>query len=154
MLPVETEAKAWEILRRHRLRWRIKAWHRVLKAGCWAEEVAFRTAARIKKAAATSAAVAWRLAAPARLGRQTPGLDADLMFSEAELAVLGDFARIRRARRPETLSHAMTLAAMLGGYQLQWDGQFRLAQRAQVVEDMKALGEESGILKLVSSGEM
>ncbi len=86
------------------------------------------------------------------------------MFSKAELAVLGDFARTRRARRPETLGDAMTLAAMLGGYlnrkndrpaghQLQWDGQICLAQRA-VAEDMKVLGGESAVLRLVSSAKM
>ena len=164
-LPVETGAEAREILRRYRPGWRIEDWHRILKSGCKAEEVAFRTAGRIKRAAAINAVIAWRLAALTHLGRRTPGLDAGLMFSEAELAALGDFARIRRARPPETLGDAMTLVAMLGGYlnrkgdrppghQLQWDGQIRLAQRAQVVEDMIALAGESGVLKLVSPGKM
>ncbi|MDE0532501.1 MAG: IS4 family transposase [Albidovulum sp.] len=85
--------------------------------------------------------IAWRLAAHTHLGRRTPGLDAALMFSEAELAELGNFAKIRRARRSETLGDAMMLAAMLGGFlnrkndrppghQFLWDGQFRLAQQA------------------------
>ena len=87
------------------------------------------------------------------------------MYSEAELAVLGDFARIRKAGPPETLSDAMALVAMLGGclnrkndgppgHQLQWDGQIRLAQRAQMVEEMKALAGESSVLKLLSSGDI
>ncbi|MDE0305147.1 MAG: IS4 family transposase, partial [Albidovulum sp.] len=164
-LPVETEAEAREILRWYRLRRRIKDWHRILKSGCKAEEVAFGTAARIKRAAAINAVIAWRLATLTHLGRRTPGLDAGLLFSEAELAALGDFAMIRRARPPDTLGDAMTLVAMLGGYlnrkgdrppghQLQWDGQIRLAQRAQVVEDMTALAGKSSVLKLVRSGKM
>ena len=40
------------------------------------------------------------------------------------------------------------------GHQIQWDGQIRLAQRAQVVEDMMVLAGESGILKLVCPGKM
>ncbi|MCY4462519.1 MAG: hypothetical protein OXC26_19310 [Albidovulum sp.] len=55
------------------------------------------------------------------------------MYSEAELAVLGDFAKTRKAGPPETLSDAMTVVATLGGYlsrnkdgppgrQIQWDG--------------------------------
>ncbi|MDE0114206.1 MAG: IS4 family transposase, partial [Albidovulum sp.] len=164
-LPVETEAEAREILRWYRLRRRIEDWHRILKSGCKAEEVAFRTAAPIKRAAAINAVIAWRLATLTHLGRRTPGLDAGLLFSEAELAALDDFASIRRARPPETLGDAMTLVAMLGGYlnrkgdrppghQLQWDGQIRLAQRAQVVEDMMALAGKSSVLKLVRSGKM
>ena len=164
-LPIGTEAEAREALRWYRLRWRIEDWHRILKSGCKAEEVAFHTAGRIKRAAAINAVIAWRLAALTHLGRRTPGLDAGLMFSEAELAALGDFARIRKARQPETLGDAMTLVAMLGGYlnrkgdrppgrQIQWDGQIRLAQRAQVVEDMMVLAGESGILKLVCPGKM
>ena len=89
-----------EALRWYRLRWRIEDWHRILKSGCKAEEVAFHTAGRIKRAAAINAVIAWRLAALTHLGRRTPGLDAGLMFSEAELAALGDFARIRKARQP------------------------------------------------------
>ena len=38
------------------------------------------------------------------------------MYSEAELTVLADFARVRKARPSEILSDAMTLVAMLGGY--------------------------------------
>ncbi len=61
---------------------------------------------------------------------------------------------------PKRWATRMTLVAMLGGYlnrrndpppghQIQWDGQIRLAQRAQLVEDMQALGWDSGVLKLV-----
>ena len=159
-LPVATTAQAQEVLRWYRLRWRIEDWHRILKSGCKTEEVAFRAATRLKRVAAINAVIAWRLATLTHLGRQTPGLDAGVLFSKAELAVLADFAAIRRARRPETLGDAMTLVAMLGGYlnrrndpppghQIQWDEQIRLAQRAQLVEDMQALGWDSGVLKLV-----
>ena len=54
----------------------------------------------------------------------------------------------------------MTLVAMLGGYRnrkndgspghrIQWDGQIRLAQRAQMVEESKALAGESSVWKLL-----
>ncbi len=87
------------------------------------------------------------------------------MYSEAELTVLGDFARVRKARPSEILSDAMTLVAMLGGYlnrkndgppdrRNQWDGQIRLAQRAQMVEEMKALAGESSVSKLLRSGDI
>ncbi len=51
---------ARDILRMYRLRWRIEDWRRILKSGCKAEEVAFRTAERIKRAAAINAVIAWR----------------------------------------------------------------------------------------------
>jgi len=55
--------------------------------------------------------------------------------------------------------------AMLGGYlnrkndgppgrQIQWDGQIRLAQRAQMVEESKALAGESSVLKLLRTGDL
>ena len=59
-LPAGTEAEARDILRMYRLRWRIEDWRRILKSGCKAEEVAFRTAERIKRAAAINAVIAWR----------------------------------------------------------------------------------------------
>ena len=68
------------------------------------------------------------------LGRETPELPADLLFSDIELKVLDAFANTRKdLKPPSTLWAAVLLVAKLGGYlgrkndpppghQLMWQG--------------------------------
>ncbi|MCY4459973.1 MAG: hypothetical protein OXC26_06170 [Albidovulum sp.] len=54
------------------------------------------------------------------------------MYSGAELAVLGDFARICKAGSPETLYNAVTPVAKLGGYlNRKYDGPPRFSGTAR-----------------------
>ena len=69
-------------------------WHKVLKSGC--EVVANRTAERLERAVTVNAA--WLLAAMTLLGRETPELPAEVMFSD--IAVLRDFAADRKLPAP------------------------------------------------------
>jgi hypothetical protein len=50
------------------------------------------------------------------MGRECPGLPADLLFSDVELRLLHAFARQRKLEGPGTLGVAVTLVARLGGY--------------------------------------
>jgi hypothetical protein len=70
------------------LRWRIEDWHRVLKSGCNAEELANKTAERLKRAVAIKLVIAWRIMLMTLLGRETPELPAEVMFSDLEVKVL------------------------------------------------------------------
>ena len=89
-------------------------WHKVLKSGCEVEEIAHRTAERLKRAVTVNAA--WRLAAMTLLGRETPELPAEVMFSDIEIGVLRDFAADRKLPAPLDLGTAVLTMAMLGGY--------------------------------------
>ena len=50
------------------------------------------------------------------LGRETPELDASLLFSDLELMVLEDFAEFENLKQPTTLGAAMLAVAIMGRY--------------------------------------
>ncbi len=75
------------------LRWRVEDWHRVLKSGCRVEDAAHETAERLKRSIAISLVIAWRIMLMTLLGRQTPQLPAEVLFSDLEIEVLGAYAK-------------------------------------------------------------
>ena len=114
-LPVTSRQQALKILEWYRLRWRIEDWHRVLKSGCKVEYLGHRTGERIERAVTINAVIAWRLTAMTLLGRDTPELPADILFSDIEIIALEDFAKDRKLPPPDNLGRAMLTMAMLGG---------------------------------------
>jgi len=132
-LPVDSPEQAAEILRFYSLRWRIEDWHRVLKSGCQIDELGHRSAERLERAIAIRMVIAWRVMLMTLLGREVPGLPAEILFSDIELRVIGDFAQSRGRDRPTQLGEAVREVAILGGYlnrnndpppghQLMWQG--------------------------------
>jgi hypothetical protein len=124
-------------LRWYCLRWRIEDWHRVLKSGCRMEHAAHETAERLMRAVAINLVIAWRIMLMTLLGRETPDLPADVLFSDLEIQVLHAFAKKRRLPPPLRLGDAVRLTARIGGYlgrnhdpppghQLMWRGYARL----------------------------
>jgi hypothetical protein len=103
-------------LRWYALRWRIEDWHRVIKTGCRVERLAFETAERLKRAVAINLVIAWRIMVMTLLGRESPELPAEVLFSDLEIRVLQAFARQRKLEGPSTLGIAVGLVARLGGY--------------------------------------
>ena len=89
--PVRTQAGPERVLRRYRLRLRSEDWHRVMNSGCKVENLANRSRERLE----LSAAIGWRLHLMVLLGRETPELPAETLFSDVELRVLHDFAQGR-----------------------------------------------------------
>lgn len=134
-LAVDSAEQAAEVLRWYSLRWRIEDWHRVLKSGCHIDELGHHSAERLERAIAIRMVIAWRVMLMTLLGREVPELPPELLFSDLELRVLGDFAQTRRRPhpRPTQLGKAVRLVAILGGYlnrnndpppghQLMWHG--------------------------------
>ena len=118
-------------------RWKIEDWFRVLKSGCRVEHLLFRTADRLQRAVAINAVIAWRIMLMTLLGRQVPDCDPDLMFTDAELAFLHDYALAFGLAEPQRLGDAVALVAHLGGHrnrkhdpdpgnQIMWHGQTRM----------------------------
>ena len=141
-----------EVLQWYLLRWRIEGLFRVLKSGCEVERLAGRKAVRIARALAINAVIAWCLLLLTLLGRDTPELPADLLFSEIEIRLLEDFAQLRRLDRPDNLGKAVLAVAMMGGYlnfrrkrnaapgaKVLWTGLVRLSTSAQTVGRALAL---------------
>jgi len=90
---IRSAEDAAQVLRWYCLRWRIEDFHRVLKSGCAIEDIAHDTAERIRRAIAINLVIAWRIMLMTLLGRETPDLPADVMFSNIELQVLRAYAK-------------------------------------------------------------
>ena len=111
---------------------------RVLKSGCRAEHLGFHSAERHERALAIQAVIAWRLMLMTLLGREVPECDAELLFSDAELRFLADYAADSGLPAPDTLAGAVLLVALLGGcqnrkhdpppgHQIMWRGYERMS---------------------------
>jgi len=90
---VASAAEAEQCLRWYCLRWRIEDWHRVLKSGCRIEELAHESAERLRRAIAINLVIAWRIMLMTLLGRETPELPAEVLFSDIELRTLRAYAK-------------------------------------------------------------
>ena len=134
---VGTAREAGDIVGYYLQRWRIEDWFRVLKSGCRVEHLLFRTADRLQRAVAINAVIAWHIMLMTLLGRQVPDCDPELMFTDAELGFLRDYARKHGLAEPRRLGDATALVAHLGGYrdrkhdpdpgnQIMWTGYNRL----------------------------
>lgn len=86
-------AAAEQCLRWYCLRWRIEDWHRVLKSGCRVEALAHATAERLRRAIAINLVIAWRMMLMTLLGRETPEVPAEVLFSDIELRTLHAYAK-------------------------------------------------------------
>jgi hypothetical protein len=82
-------------LRWYTLRWRIEDWHRVLKSGCHIDDLAHETAERLRRAIAINLVIAWRIMLMTLLGRETPELPAEILFSDIEVRTLHAYAKKR-----------------------------------------------------------
>ena len=144
-LPVNSCQEAEQVVERYRLRWRIEDWHRILKSGCKVEFLRHQRGERIERAVTINAVIAWRLAAMTLLGRETPELPMEVMFTDVEIGVLQDFAKHNRLAVPDNLGAAVvTMAITAGymnrkndpppGYQKIWEGYIRLVNMSQAYE--------------------
>jgi hypothetical protein len=117
-IPVTTVEQATECLRWYCLRWRIEDWHRVLKSGCEIEDLQYETAERLRRAIAIKMVIAWRIMLMTLLGRSSPDLPSEVLFSDIEIKVLRAFAKKNFKNRydPRRLGDAVRLVAMIGGY--------------------------------------
>jgi hypothetical protein len=89
---IKGAADAEQCLRWYTRRWRIEDWHRVLKSGCRIGDLAHETAERLRRAIAINLVIAWRIMLMTLLGRETPELPADVLFSDIELRTLRAYA--------------------------------------------------------------
>jgi len=115
-IDITSSEQAEQCLRWYCLRWRIEDWHRVLKSGCRIEDLAHKSAERLRRAIAINMVVAWRIMLMTLLGRETPELPAQVMFSDIELRTLGAWAKKKRLKPPSLLGEAVRLVAKIGGY--------------------------------------
>jgi len=115
-IDVTSPADAEQCLRWYCLRWRIEDWHRVLKSGCRIEDLAHESAERLRRAIAINFVIAWRIMLMTLLGRETPELPAEILFSDIELRTLRAYAKKKQLEPPSLLGDAVRLVARIGGY--------------------------------------
>lgn len=113
---IASAEEAEKCLRWYCLRWRIEDWHRVLKSGCCVEKLAHETAERLRRAIAVNMVIAWRIMLMTLLGRETPEMPAEVLFSDIELRTLRAYAKKKDLKPPLTLGEAVRLIAKIGGY--------------------------------------
>jgi len=87
---------AGQCLKWYCLRWRIEDFHRVLKSGCNIEDMAHRTAERLRRGIAINMVVAWRIMLMTLLGREMPELPMEIAFSDVEINVLRAYGQKKR----------------------------------------------------------
>lgn len=92
-LAPSTPEDAQQCLRWYCLRWRIEDWHRILKSGCAIEDLAHKSAERLRRAIAINLVIAWRIMLMTLLGRELPELPAEILFSDVELRTLRAYAK-------------------------------------------------------------
>ena len=136
-LEIKTVDDALDCIKWYCLRWRIEDWHRVLKSGCRIEDLAHKTADRLRRAIAINLVIAWRIMLMTLMGREAPVLPAKVLFSDLEIEVLNAYAKKKDLSPPDSIGAAVKLVAKLGGYldrsgdpppghQLMWQGYLRL----------------------------
>jgi len=116
---VETIGDAVRMIELYGLRWRIEEWHRILKSGCKVQEHQHETADRLKRVIAIDTVLAWRIQLMTLIGRQVPGLPAEVFFDVGELEVLTALAEEQNngsIAQPLTLGDAIVTMARMGGY--------------------------------------
>ena len=115
-MDITSPEDAERCLRWYCLRWRIEDWHRVLKSGCRIEEIAHDTAERLRRAIAINLVIAWRIMLMTLMGRETPDLPAEILFSDVELRTLHAYAKKNGMKLPTLLGEAVRMVAKIGGY--------------------------------------
>ncbi len=113
---VSNAAEAAELVDWYRARWEIEMYFDVLKNGCKVEALQLRALPRLEIALALFMIVAWRINRLMQLGRNTPELDASLVFEDEE--IVAAFAMNSKAvpEKPPTLNEVVRLVAMAGGF--------------------------------------
>ena len=110
-VPVSSPEDAVQCLRWYCLRWRIEDWHRVLKSGCRIGELAHQTAERMRRAIAIHLVIAWRIMLMTLMGRETPELPPEVLFSDIELRVLRACAKKTNKTAINPTGHGTTRGA-------------------------------------------
>lgn len=117
-LPVADGETALRCVRWYAQRWLIERYHFVLKSGCRIEDVQLRTAARVERALAVYAIVAWRVLWLTYLARADPEAPCTVALTTPEWQVL--YTTVHRTStlptRPPPLGQAVRWLARLGGF--------------------------------------
>ncbi len=117
-LPIATLADAEQAVRWYTMRWLIERYHYVLKSGCRVERLELETAARLERALATYAVVAWRLLWLTYEARRHPEVSCEGVLPREHWQVLHRVVK-KTDKAPESppgSREAVRQIARLGGF--------------------------------------
>jgi hypothetical protein len=117
-LPIAGLADAVQAVGWYALRWLVERYHYVLKSGCRVERLQLETAARLDRALATYAVVAWRLLWLTYEARRHPEASCEAVLPREQWQVLHQVVH-KTAKVPVSppgLREAVRLIARLGGF--------------------------------------
>jgi hypothetical protein len=115
-LPVRGRRAAAQLVHWYARRWLIERYNYVLKSGCRLEELQLETAARLERALATYALVAWRWLWLTYAARRDGDGPCDEVFEPQEWQVLQSYGGQEPTGQPPSLAAAVRLVARLGGF--------------------------------------
>ena len=117
-LPITTLADAEQAIRWYALRWLVERYHYVLKSGCRIEQLQLETAARLERALATYAVVAWRLLWLTYEARRHPEASCEAVLPREQWQVLHRVIHKtdKVPASPPGLREAVRQIARLGGF--------------------------------------
>ena len=146
---VTTLEQALEMTGFYALRWRVEDIFRILKSGCKVEKLRMQQASLLHNMITLHLVTAWRIMLMTLLGRAVSELEADVLFTDAELEMLRVYSRRYSLVELTNLASAILLVAMMGGYMnrkhdpppghtVMWRGYGRLQIRAVAYEELGA----------------
>jgi len=149
-LPVATVEEAAQCVRWYSCRWMVERYHTVLKSGCRIEELQLKTAARLERALATYAIVAWRLLWLTYRARECPNASCEEALTVREWQTLYSVHHRTSAvpETPPTLREAVRWIAQMAGFlgrkgdgepgvKKVWTGWIQLKQIINVLDMLK-----------------
>jgi hypothetical protein len=115
-LPIAPFAEAEQVIAYYCCRWGVEIFFRVLQGGCRVEDRQLETDARYLACLALYLVVAGRVLDVLMLGRASPAMPWDAVFSEAEGQSVDTIRKGTPAAGVPTLGELVELIARLGGY--------------------------------------
>lgn len=145
---ITTAEEAMQIVKSYTLRWRVEDIFRVLKTGCRIEKLRMQKAEALHRAITLHMVTAWRIMLLTLLGRETIDLEAEVIFTDAELFVMRTYARKYKLVEHTDLASALLMVALMGGYMnrksdpppghtIMWRGYASLQTRAITYEEFE-----------------
>ena len=144
---VSTAEEAQQMVEHYTLRWRVEDIFRILKSGCKVEKLRMQQAEALHKAITLYMVTAWRIMLMTLLGRVSSDMEAEVIFTDAELHMMRVYARNYGLAEHTDLMSAIVMVAIMGGYMnrksdpppghtIMWRGYSRLQMRAIAYEEL------------------
>lgn len=116
-LPIDDLKKALRVIDYYACRWQIEVFFRVFKTGCKVEEIQLEKAERLRPCLALYKIVAWRVLYVTMLGRESPDLPCDVLFTDEEWKSAWSICTDQPLpKRAPPLKQFLPMLAELGGY--------------------------------------